>query len=78
MQKKCNSKYRFKSWGDAQQFAEDYAKQVSLLFNPMRPYWCDKHGVWHIGHDLRQKINYSPDGNTLSPNPIKDIFKEYR
>jgi len=66
MPKKCQNKYRFTSWRKAQEFAESYAEQVSMLFNPMRAYWCHSHEVWHIGHDLRQRIDYKNGGQIVS------------
>ena len=68
MAKKCKNKYRFKIWNDAQRFAEQYKDEVTLSFNPMRPYWCDRHELWHIGHDIRERMEYSGNGARILPN----------
>ena len=68
MAKKCRNKYRFKIWNEAQRFAEQYQKDVILTFSPMRPYWCDKHELWHIGHNLRERMEYTSDGARVFPN----------
>lgn len=68
MSKKCKNKFRFKIWNDAQRFAESYKDEVTLSFNPMRPYWCDRHELWHIGHDIRDRMEYTKDGIRILPN----------
>ena len=68
MAKKCKNKYRFKIWNDAQRFAEQYKDEVTMSFNPMRPYWCDKHELWHIGHDIRDRMEYKGNGARILPN----------
>lgn len=68
MAKKCKNKYRFRIWNDAQRFAEQYRDDVSLLFSPIRPYWCHKHELWHIGHDTRDKVEYLGNGIRILPN----------
>jgi len=67
MTKKCKNKYRFKIWNEAQRFAESYKDEVTLVFNPMRPYWCDKHELWHIGHDITERMDYT-NGVRILPN----------
>ena len=67
MAKKCKNKYRFKIWNEAQRFAESYQAEVILTFNPMRPYWCDKHEQWHIGHDITERMDYT-NGAIILPN----------
>jgi len=78
--KKCKNKYRFKIWNEAQRFADDYKGDIPLSFNPMRPYWCDKHELWHIGHDLREMIDYTNGGtirpNTREPQALSDILNQ--
>ena len=77
MAKKCKNKFRFKIWNDAQRFAESYTEEVTLSFNPMRPYWCDKHELWHIGHDIRDRMEYTKDGARVLPNPSRsEILSE--
>ena len=49
----CNMKKIFPSYNDALSSAEDYMDQVTLTFAPMQPYWCNRHHVWHIGHDYK-------------------------
>ena len=73
MAKKCKNKYRFKIWNDAQRFAEQYKDEVTMSFNPMRPYWCDKHELWHIGHDIRDRREYT--GNVAIILPNTDVTK---
>ena len=68
MAKKCKNKYRFKIWNEAQRFAESYKAEVILSFNPMRPYWCDKHELWHIGHSIKERMEYTSDGARILPN----------
>lgn len=68
MGKKCKNKYRFRIWNDAQRFAEQYKDDVTLSFNPMRPYWCDKHELWHIGHDITERMEYTGNGARILPN----------
>ena len=67
MAKKCKNKHRFKIWNEAQRFAESYKAEVTLTFNPMRPYWCDKHELWHIGHDITERMDYT-NGARILPN----------
>ena len=67
MAKKCKNKFRFKIWNDAQRFAESYQNEVILVFSPMRPYWCDRHELWHIGHDITERMDYS-NGARVLPN----------
>ena len=67
MAKKCKNKFRFKIWNDAQRFAEQYHVDIALTFNPMRPYWCDKHELWHIGHDTTEMMDYN-HGARIFPN----------
>lgn len=68
MGKKCKNKYRFKIWNDAQRFAEQYKDEVTLSFNPMRPYWCERHELWHIGHDITERMEYTGNGARILPN----------
>tara|TARA_Y100000296_G_C5165054_1_gene254065 strand:- start:1497 stop:1820 length:324 start_codon:yes stop_codon:yes gene_type:complete len=68
MAKKCKNKYRFKIWNEAQKFADTYRDDIALSFNPMRPYWCDKHELWHIGHDIRDRMEYTGNGARILPN----------
>lgn len=68
MAKKCKNKYRFRIWNEAQRFAESYSEEVTLTFNPMRPYWCDKHELWHIGHNIRERMEYTSNGARILPN----------
>ena len=68
MAKKCKNKYRFKIWNEAQRFAESYKAEVILSFNPMRPYWCDKHELWHIGHNIRERMEYTDNGVRIVSN----------
>jgi len=67
MAKKCKNKHRFKIWNEAQRFAEQYKSDVPLTFSPMRPYWCDKHELWHIGHDIKERMDYT-NGARILPN----------
>ena len=68
MAKKCKNKFRFKIWNEAQRFAESYKAEVTLSFSPMRPYWCDKHELWHIGHNKKERMEYTSDGARILPN----------
>jgi len=68
MAKKCKNKFRFKIWNEAQRFAESYKAEVTLTFNPMRPYWCEKHELWHIGHDITERMEYTGNGARILPN----------
>ena len=56
--KSCKSKHRFKTKTEATKFAEDYMNMVAMTFHPMVPYFCVRHNIWHIGHDIFQKQEY--------------------
>jgi hypothetical protein len=66
--KKCDNKYQFKSWKEAQEFSKEYEKQVSMSFHPMRPYFCTIHQVYHIGHDYSLKIDYTQGSKKIISN----------
>jgi len=57
--KTCKSKHRFKTKQEADKFAEEYMDMVAMTFHPMVPYFCERHGIWHIGHDIFQKQEYN-------------------
>ena len=44
------------------------SSDVTLTFSPMRPYWCDKHELWHIGHNKKERMEYTSDGARILPN----------
>lgn len=56
---KCKNKQSFKEYKDALAFAEDYMIKIPLTFHPMVPYWCERHSIWHIGHDSFKKREYN-------------------
>lgn len=57
--KTCKSKHRFKTKQEADKFAEEYMDMVAMTFHPMVPYFCERHSIWHIGHDIFQKQEYN-------------------
>ena len=57
--KSCKSKHRFKTKKEADEFAAEYMNMVAMTFHPMVPYFCIRHNIWHIGHDIFQKQEYS-------------------
>ena len=56
--KSCKSKHRFKTKQEADKFAEEYMNMVAMTFEKMVPYFCVRHNIWHIGHDIFQKQTY--------------------
>ena len=56
--KSCKSKHRFKTYKEADTFAKDYMESMAMTFHPMVPYFCERHNIWHIGHDIFQKPEY--------------------
>ena len=56
--KSCKSKHRFKTKQEADKFAEEYMNMVAMTFEKRFPYFCVRHNIWHIGHDIFQKQTY--------------------
>ena len=73
--KKCTKKYRFKSWKEAQAFAESYQERVPMTFNQIGPYWCDKHESWHIGHDNTKRKDYNDGARIFSDRNGTEILR---
>tara|TARA_Y100001951_G_scaffold103490_1_gene112436 strand:- start:280 stop:567 length:288 start_codon:yes stop_codon:yes gene_type:complete len=73
--KKCSKKYRFKSWKEAQAFAESYQKRVPMTFNQIGPYWCNKHESWHIGHDNTKRKDYKDGARIFSDGNGTEILR---
>lgn len=48
---RCDSKILYESEAAAQAACDSYHYRVSMVFAPMRPYWCRHHWGWHTGHD---------------------------
>ena len=75
--KKCSKKQRFKSWKEAQAFAESYQKRIPMTFNQIGPYWCNKHESWHIGHDNTKRKDYKDGARIFSDGDGKDILRTH-
>ena len=60
MPKPCTDKQKFSTYEKAQVFADGYDSRVVMTFNPIAPYWCEKHNSWHIGHDKFRRKFYPP------------------
>ena len=73
--KKCSKKSRFKSWKEAQAFAESYQERIPMTFNQIGPYWCDKHEAWHIGHDNTKRMDYKDGARIFSDGDGKAILR---
>ena len=73
--KKCSKKHRFKSWKEAQAFAESYQKRVPMTFNQIGPYWCNKHESWHIGHDNTKRKDYKDGARIFSDGNGTEILR---
>tara|TARA_R100001039_G_C1792050_1_gene73193 strand:+ start:475 stop:762 length:288 start_codon:yes stop_codon:yes gene_type:complete len=73
--KKCSKKSRFKSWKEAQAFAESYQERIPMTFNQVGPYWCDKHEAWHIGHDNTKRKDYINGARIFSDGDGKAILR---
>ena len=71
---KCKNKQSFKEYKDALEFAEDYMDKVSLTFHPMVPYWCERHDIWHIGHNSFIKREYKVDAEFSSDGDGENIL----
>jgi hypothetical protein len=72
---KCSKKSRFKSWKEAQAFAESYQERIPMTFNQMGPYWCNKHESWHIGHDNTKRKDYKDGARIFPDGNGKDILR---
>jgi len=75
--KKCSKKSRFKSWKEAQAFAESYQERIPMTFNQIGPYWCNKHESWHIGHDNTKRKDYKDGARIFSDGNGKDILRTH-
>ena len=73
--KKCSKKQRFKSWKEAQAFAESYQKRIPMTFNQIGPYWCNKHESWHIGHDNTKRKDYKDGARIFSDGNGTEILR---
>ena len=50
---RCDEKIHFEHKRDATKSADSYMERVSITFDPMVPYYCSHHSMWHTGHDTR-------------------------
>ena len=49
--KRCNKKRRFSTKEEAQAQCDRMRSEVALQITPLEPYYCNRHSIWHIGHD---------------------------
>ena len=51
--KDCGHKVRHHSLTDAQEHADSVMGRLAMADAPIVPYFCDKHDVYHVGHNRK-------------------------
>ena len=53
--KPCKVKLRFDNYEEALLSATSYMTDIPLTFTFMVPYYCERHGCYHIGHNQTKR-----------------------